>query len=469
MRTAAQVRRVVIVGAGLAGLRAAETLRDAGFEGDVTVIGDEAHPPYDRPPLSKQVLLGWAGAEGTALPRTRGTDDVTWQLGMRAVALDRSADEVVLGDGSRIGYDRVLVATGVSARRWPVEAEAGLDGVFAIHTIEDAARLRERLSNRPRRVLVVGGGFTGSETASVCRSLGLEVTLVEQGPAPLSAALGTAVADAASGLQRRAGVDLRTGTGVKELVGDGRGKLVQAKLSDGTVLDVDVAVVAIGGVRNTGWLAGSGLAAGPLGVTCDAACRAFDANGIVTDSIFAAGDVARFPHPAYDHQFLVLEHWKNADLQARVAARNMISDEHERVPHHAIPAFWSIQFETNIKSVGVPSIADEVMVAQGALGRGEFVAVYGKGGRIVAAASFNSGRWLDYYSLQIEEGSAFPDCAIGLMDSTADDVVPAGFPHPAVTSHPPHAKATGHSPTAAGQSPATVVDLSSHQPSGASL
>jgi NADPH-dependent 2,4-dienoyl-CoA reductase/sulfur reductase-like enzyme/ferredoxin len=399
--------RIVIVGASLAGLAAAATLRREGFTGALTMIGDEPYRPYDRPPLSKQVLDGWVAPDHTGLPRADGLD-ARWLLGVPATGLDPAGKQVHLGDGGIIDYDRLLIATGTRARPWFNAAEAALDGVFLLRTRDDADGLRRRLADRPRRVLVIGGGFTGSEVASTCRDLGLAVTLVERGPTPLVGALGGVIGAMAADLQREHGVDLRCGATVTSLEGDGDGRLRRAHLSDGSTVDAEVAVVALGAIRNTEWLHGSGLAAGDWGVGCDAGCRAFDVNGVVTDDVFVAGDVARFPHPLYDYQFLALEHWGNAVAQAQVAAHNMISAPADRWPHLASPVFWSAQFGTNIKSVGVPTFADQVVIAQGSVAERRFVAAYGCQGRITAAVGFNQGKWLESYQGLIEAAAPFP-------------------------------------------------------------
>jgi NADPH-dependent 2,4-dienoyl-CoA reductase/sulfur reductase-like enzyme len=380
--------RVVIVGASLAGLQAAETLRAEGFTGSLTVVGDEPYEPYDRPPLSKQVLLDWADAHATLLPQASALK-AEWRLGVAADGLDLAAQRVRLADGEEIGFDRLLIATGTRARPWPNPAEAALDGVFVLRTSDDSAALRRALTVGPRRVLVIGAGFTGSEVVSACRELGLPVTVVERAAAPLAGAVGAVVGDVAGQLQREHGVDLRCGVSVTALEGDAGGRLRCAYLDDGTTLDVDVALVALGGIRNTEWLRGSGLAAGPEGVACDAGCRAFTMYGLVTDDIFAAGDVARSPHPVYGYEFLALEHWSNAVEQAKVAAHNMLSRESERRPHLHVPTFWSFQFGVSIKSVGVPSYGQEVAIVQGSTQERRFVALYGHQGRTVAAVTFD--------------------------------------------------------------------------------
>jgi NADPH-dependent 2,4-dienoyl-CoA reductase/sulfur reductase-like enzyme/ferredoxin len=401
--------RIVIVGASLAGLRAGRVLRREGFTGSLTVIGDEPYPPYDRPPLSKQVLIGQTSARDTALP---GGDviDAQWRLGVAATGLDVDGKQVLLADGEKVGYDRLLIATGVRARRWANEAEAGLAGVFTVHAPDDADRLRQALTAGPARVLVIGAGFTGSEVASACRNLDVPVTVVERDPAPLTGALGAVIGGVAAKIQHDHGVDLRCGVHVTALEGEGNGdaRLRRARLSDGSTLDVDVAVAALGSIRNVEWLEGSGLAAGVWGIACDAGCRVFDLNGVVTDDVFVAGDVARFPHPVYGYQFVALEHWGNAVAQAEIAAHNMVSPQGDRWPHLALPVFWSTQFGTEIKSVGVPTYADHVVIAQGSVAEGRFVAVYGYRGRISAAVSFNQSKWLEFYEGLVDRAAPFP-------------------------------------------------------------
>jgi NADPH-dependent 2,4-dienoyl-CoA reductase/sulfur reductase-like enzyme/ferredoxin len=438
--------RVVIVGASLAGLRAAATLRQEGFTGSLTLIGDEPYEPYDRPPLSKQVLQGWVPPQHTALPRP-GDLDAEWRLGVPATGLDLAAKQVHLADGEPVDFDRLLIATGVRSRPWPQPEQAALDGVFVLHSRDDAAGLHRRLTERPARVLVVGGGFTGSEVASACRDLRLPVTVVEAGKAPLAGALGGVIGAVAADLQRAAGVDLRCGVTVTALDGDARGRLRRAHLSDGSTVEADVAVVALGGIRNVEWLRGSGLAAGAFGVACDAGCRVFTVDGLVTDDIFAAGDVARFPHPLYDFEFLALQHWGNAVAQAEIAAHNMLSDQTDRWPHLALPQFWSTQFDTEIKSTGVPTFADQVVIAQGSVAERRFVAVYGHQGRVTAAVAFNQAKWLEFYEGLIERSAPFPPDFRGVDRPDGWRPISAEIP-----DHPARAReatvvVTGHDPS----------------------
>ncbi|GDY28938.1 FAD-dependent oxidoreductase [Gandjariella thermophila] len=438
------VERIVIVGASLAGLRAAYALRREGFAGSLTMIGDEPYEPYDRVPLSKQALEGWVPAQRTALPRGRALD-ADWRLGQPAVGLDRRDKRVLLADGERVPFDRLLIATGVRAQPWPNRDEAALDGVYTVRDRDDAVGLRERLAATPGHVLVIGAGFIGSEVASVCRELGLPVTVVDRGPAPLAGALGAAIGRIAAEMHRDAGVDLRCETSVHALEGDAHGHLRRARLSDGSTLDVDVAVAALGSRRNVEWLEGSGLAAGRWGVACDSGCRAFDVNGLVTDDIFVAGDVARFPHPVYDYQLMALEHWGNAVDQAGIAAHNMISLAPDRWPHLTLPVFWSTQFGTEIKSIGVPTFADEIVVTQGSTADRRFVAAYGRHGRITAAVTFDHGMWLEFYGRLIERAAPFPPRLRTVDEPPTRQPVPAE-----IREAPPiHATValTGHEPS----------------------
>ncbi|GAA2614382.1 hypothetical protein GCM10010399_51530 [Dactylosporangium fulvum] len=520
--------RIVVVGASLAGLRAAEALREEGFNGSLTLIDDEPYQPYDRPPLSKQALAGAVEPEATTLPH-RADLDVRWKLGVSAIGLDLADRRVQLADGSSVPFDRLLIATGVRARPWPDPTEAALDGLFLLRTRDDAARLRQRLmalpsafsrpvvrtrpgsgprtgrtavvrspaaapsvapspamstpgghapgidpadvdpahidpshldtghsdfirrtgrtGERPGRVLVVGGGFTGSEVASTCRSLGLDVTVAEAAPTPLAGALGGVIGAVAADIQRENGVDLRCGTTVLAIEGDANGRVHRAHFSDGTSQTVDVVVAALGGLRNVEWLRDSGLAVGPWGVACDAGCRAFDVNGLVTDDIFVAGDVARAPNAMFGYQFLALEHWANAVAQAEIAAHNMVSDESDRWPHLHMPWFWSLQFGNNIKSVGVPTFSDQVVITQGSVSERRFTAAYGYKGRLTGAVAFNQAKWLPFYERLIEQAAPFPP-EFTTVDQPADVLpVPAEVPDPTFLARDATVMVTGHDPS----------------------
>src|SRR5579885_660376 len=211
------------------------------------------------------------------------------------------------------------------------------------------------------------------------------------------------------------------------LEGDAQKKLRRARLSDGDELDVEVAVVALGSVRNTEWLRGAGLAADARGVVCDASCRVFDAEGVVTDDIFVAGDVARWPHPLYDGQLLVVEHWSNAAAQAETAAHNMLAGAATRRAHKHLPSFWSNQFGVNIKAVGLPTIADTIVLTQASSQERRLVATYGKEGRIVAAMAANAPRVLPAYQALIEARAPFPPDLHPSDGPARLQLLPAGF------------------------------------------
>ncbi|MFJ3660045.1 NAD(P)/FAD-dependent oxidoreductase [Streptomyces sp. NPDC090119] len=438
--------RIVIVGASLAGLRAAEALREGGFTGPLTIIGDEPYEPYDRPPLSKQVLKGWVSADNTKLPRLRGSD-ATWRLGDAAVELDRANRLIHLAGGEQVPYDRLLIATGTRARQWPNPAEAALDGVHTLRSRDDAAQVRQALAARPSRVLVIGAGFIGSEAASVCRELDIPVTVAERASAPLVGALGGVIGKIAAEMQREHGVDLRCGVGVSALEGDTAGHVRRARLSDGTTVEADLVLASLGSIRNVEWLEGSGLAAGYWGVGCDAGGRAFDINGVATDSVYVAGDIARSPYVLYDYEFLAMEHWDNAVFGAEVAAHNMINLEPDYRPNLLLPGFWSGQFGRNIKSVGVPPFGDEIVFTQGSVRERRFVAAYGRRGRIVAAVAFDGGKWLEHYGRLIEQSAPFPPPRAGWDLPDFMQPMPAEFPTPGVPAGVPDVVLTGHDPT----------------------
>lgn len=399
-------KHILVVGASLAGLAAAHALRDGGYAGALTLVGDEPHLPYDRPPLSKQVLRGLF-CDDTTLPRHPDLR-AEFRLGTAAQGLDLAARTVTLADGARLPYDRLLIATGTRARPWPNPDEAGLAGLFTLRSRDDAARLSARLKAGPRRVVLVGGGFIGFEVASTCRDLDIPVTMLVRDGAPLAAALGPRLGGWVGGIARERGVDLRLGAEIERMEAPD-GRLAAVVLKDGARIEADVVVAAIGAVRNVEWLEGAGLAADEGGVTCDGYGRVLRANGDIVAEVFAAGDVARWPNPHQDERLVAVEHWGNARAQARTAARNMLAGPAAGlVRHDHLPDFWSQQFGLTIKLVGLADGADSLAVVHGSLEEGRFVALYGREGRTVAAASVDSARWLPAYAAAIREGAPFP-------------------------------------------------------------
>lgn len=397
--------RIVVVGAGLAGLRGAEAIRAAGFRGSLIIVGDEPCRPYDRPPLSKHVLSGQLAADSSQLPSALG-GDVTWRLGTGAQRLDREARILRLAGGEALPYDRLLIATGTRARPWVHAGEARLGNVFTIRSRDDAARLRAALAAKPERVLVVGAGFIGCEVAAVCRQDDLPVCLIDSSPAPLARALGRTNGEYVGQIHQGWGVDLRMGSQVAHLEHAG-GLATGARLKDGEILPADVVVVALGAVRNTEWLAGAGLSADSGGVDCDASGYVLDENGQPDRSIAAAGDVARFPHPLYGGRRVALEHWGHAIAQADHTGR-LLAGAEPPAPYAALPNFWSVQGDMVVKSVGLTDGADAVAIVQGDPAERRFVAVYGRAGRCIAAVAVDSARWLPAYAEKVASGAPFP-------------------------------------------------------------
>ncbi|MFE5707063.1 NAD(P)/FAD-dependent oxidoreductase [Rhodococcus koreensis] len=372
------LRDVVVVGASAAGLTAAETLRRDGFEGRLTVIGDEPHAPYDRPPLSKQVLRGEWKRERVALRAQESLDalDVDWLLGTKAERLDLGARTVELGDGTRVPFDGLVVATGVRPRRLPFGHD--LDGVHVLRGLDDAWDLREALQERPP-VVVVGAGFLGAEAAAVARELGCAVTIVDPLDAPMVRQLGAGMADRVARLHIDRGVDLRCGTGVVGFTEE-HGRVAGVRLDDGTVTPARVVVVAIGSVPAVDWLRDSGLPVGD-GLLCDECCEA--APGIV-----GAGDVASWIHPRFGR--IRVEHRMNATEQGMAAARTLLG---HRIPFAPIPYFWTDQYDNRIQVYGRISGDLGFTVVDGDPEEGPFAAVqFDADGRTRAVAAWNMPR-----------------------------------------------------------------------------
>ena len=371
---------ITIVGASLAGLRAAETLRRDGFSGRISLIGAEVHAPYDRPPLSKQVLAGaWEADRAVLTPADRleplGLD---MRLGRRATGLDLSG-RILEVDGVSESYDGLLIATGARCRTLP--GTGHLAGVHTLRTLDDSLAILEAIRGDPCRVVVVGAGFIGAEVASTAIGHGVPVTMVEALPVPLGRVLGDMVGSVIAELHLEHGVDLRCGVGVEAVEGGDRVESV--RLTDGTVVEADLVVVGIGVVPDTGWLEGSGLTLED-GVVCDETCLA-------APNITAAGDVARWPNPRYG-EVMRVEHWDNAVEQGAHAARRLLQSEEEAVPYAPVPWFWSDQYDRKIQLAGRARPDDEVRIVSGSLEERRFAALYSSDGRLTAVLGMNRPR-----------------------------------------------------------------------------
>jgi NADPH-dependent 2,4-dienoyl-CoA reductase/sulfur reductase-like enzyme len=405
------LRRVVIVGASLAGLRAAQSARAAGFDGDVVVVGDEPHLPYTRPPLSKEVLAGEQPIEQAHLPSQEL--DVQWRLHVAATSLDRARRRVVLSDGDGVPYDRLIVATGSRARRWPGPG-SDLEGVHVLRGLDDVVGLRETLERRPR-LAVVGAGFIGCEVSSTARKLGLDVTLIDVAPTPILP-LGPELGAWCAELHREHGVDLRLGTGVAALLGTGKVEAVE--LSDGARVDADAVVVGLGAIPNTEWLAGSGLETDP-GLRCDATLTA-----VGDPDVLGAGDIVSWPHPLAGGEAIRIEHWTVAAEHGQLAGRNVLLPPEERKPYDAPPYFWTDQYDVKIQSLGLPGRAERLELLESTPDRHRRVYGAERDGRLVGIIAVNAARRLGIYRMALADPPAFAD----LRAQVASDPKALGAP-----------------------------------------
>ncbi|MEW2315484.1 NAD(P)/FAD-dependent oxidoreductase [Streptomyces bauhiniae] len=368
------MRTVTIVGASLAGLYAARELRAQGYDGRLVVVGDEPHPPYDRPPLSKDFLTARADDGQLALtdPEETADLDAEWLLGVRARGLDTGARTVLLADGRTLATDGLVIATGAKARQLP--------GAHTLRTLDDARALRTRLAQGPQGVVVIGGGFIGAETAASCAALGHDVTVLEAAPLPLLPQLGPEMAAVCATLHRRGGVRLRTGVGVTGIRRTGSAAAVE--LADGHTLTADIVIAGIGAVPNTAWLAGSTLALGD-GVLCDEGCVT------ALPQVVAVGDVARVGG-------VRAEHWTSATEQPRAAVTNLLAGR-TLATLRPVPYFWSDQYGSRIQFAGCYQPGDTVRVTEGELsdegpGDGGFLARYERDGTTVAVLAVDRPR-----------------------------------------------------------------------------
>ena len=397
----------VIVGASLAGINAARTLRLQGHTGSIIVVNADSERPYDRPPLSKQMLTGEWEPEKILLPAGKEDLDLEFRLGVRAKAVDLAAREITLegvdGTVANTAFDSLVIASGASARRLP--DTAGIAGVHVVRTLADSLALRAELEAGPSRVVVIGAGFIGAEVASSCRKRGIEVTLVEAMPLPLERILGAEMGQVCAQVHIENGVDLRLGTGVLQLeteIVDGVEKVVGVALTDGTSVATEIVVVGIGVTLNIDWLEGSGLTLDD-GVVCDNTLLA--APGVV-----AAGDIARYPSARFG-RMLRVEHWETAIAGGEAAARRLLAEARGETPvvFDPIPWFWSDQYDRKIQLAGRPMPTDTCVVVHGSTDEFRFVALYGDGDRLTGVLGMNRPRHVVQLRAIFEEGASFSE------------------------------------------------------------
>ncbi|MFI6768854.1 NAD(P)/FAD-dependent oxidoreductase [Streptomyces sp. NPDC050355] len=386
---------MVVVGAGLAGVRAGESLRAQGFAGRLTLVSDEPELPYDRPPLTKQLV---SGTLAEADIRLAGAEDfdARWIRGTAAVGLDRERRRVRLADGTALPYDGLVLAPGAKARPWPGAPVPA--GVLTVRGLADVRALRAEVAGGAREVVVVGAGFVGVELASSLSGLGVRVTLVEPSAAPLGA-LGGVVSEVVAAAARGAGVVLRLGVGVGGFRAAG-GRVSAVELVDGGVLPADCVVVAIGMVPATRWLAGSGLALSGGRIHCDERLFARGSGG-PDPEVVVAGDAAVCDAVRTADGPVPLEHWSNAAAQGELAARNLLAGPAAAEPYDHVPSFWTAAFGLRIKSVGLPGSGDRVVVEAGDPIEGAVLVAHYDGDRLVGAVSVNRGRSLPAYARRL--------------------------------------------------------------------
>jgi NADPH-dependent 2,4-dienoyl-CoA reductase/sulfur reductase-like enzyme len=389
---------IVVVGASLAGLRAVETLRREGHAGRLVLIGAEPHLPYDRPPLSKEMLAGEWEHDQIVLRRTPYEDlELELRLGTAATTLDLDRRVVGVG-GAEIGFDGLVIATGATPRRLPGQPD--LDGVFTLRTIDDCHGLRDRLDAGPK-VCVIGAGFIGSEAAATCRKRGLDVTVLEALPQPMVRGVGPVIGEVMAVLHRDHGVDLRCDVVVEGIEGDGR--VERVRVAGGPAVECDVLLVAVGVAPETRWLEGSGLTLDD-GVVCDGTLLA--APGVV-----AAGDVARWPNAAFDGEVMRIEHWTNAAEQGVYAGERLLhaARDEPAEPFAPVPFVWSDQYDVKIQCAGRFGGADRMEVVEGSLAERRFVAIFERNGLISGVLGFSAPRRVMQFRRLVAQRASFAE------------------------------------------------------------
>lgn len=388
---------VVIVGAGLGGLRVAESLRTNGYQGGITIVGDEPHLPYNRPPLSKEALKGGVDPESLEFRRKSGVDDVRWQLGIAAASCDLAHRTVTLADGAVLNFDALAIATGIRPRDLSIAGPRS--GRFFLRDASDAAALRERLTPGTRLV-ILGAGFIGCEVAATARTLGCEVDIVTMDDVPMFRPLGVELGAAMQRRHEAHGVRFHTGHTISRFHGDDR--VVSAELDDGTQLACDVVLEAVGSVPNTQWLEGNGLDLSD-GVLVDDTMRVMGTDAMVV----AVGDIARYAHTHFDDIARRIEHWnlptETGKRAGATLAALLANEPVPSTPFKPMPSFWSDQYEHKLQSFGLPGLADEVLVVAGSPDT-ECVAEYRRAGKLIGVIGIDATSALVPYRVALMEG-----------------------------------------------------------------
>lgn len=371
------MERIVVVGGSLAGLRTVEALRRRGYAGKLTLVGDEQHQPYDRPPLSKQVLCGEWEADKTRFRQKQGYDelDLELRLGCAATRVDTKARRLSLADGTDVDYDRLVIATGAAARQLP--NPAGLSGIHVLRSLDDVSALQAQLGGA-RHLAVVGAGFIGLEVASSCRKLGLPVTAIDPLELPLSPVLGEPMARELMDLHVAHGVSFETGALVSGFAGEGAVERVE--LADGRSVSADVVVVGIGVTPNVEWLRDSGIEL-DNGVRCDGHCETS------VPGVYAVGDVASFHHAKHGRHMRI-EHWTHAVEMAN-AAVDHIMDRDGAASFQPVPYFWSDQYDVKLQFAGVRGGDDASQVLLREDDKHRLLVAYHRDGALTAVLAFN--------------------------------------------------------------------------------
>lgn len=388
--------RIVIVGASLAGQRAARAFRSAGFSGELTLVGEERHAPYNRPPLSKSVLRGEIGLSEIALERNKDSLDAKWRLGTRATHLNIEKQTINLESGESLRFDAALIATGVSARRLEIPG-TDLDGVHYMRTFDDAERLRAALKTASS-VLIIGAGFIGCEVAASAVHMGLAVTIVDPAVVPMGRVLGVQLGLAAQRLHEGHGVRFLMGRSVVAL--KGQHAVTAGLLDNGELVAADVVVVGIGSIPNTNWLKGSGIERSN-GVHCDETCLVPGTHG----RIAAAGDVANWPHASYGGVRMRVEHWSQAAEQGEAAALALLNPYHAR-PFAPTLSMWSDQYGKKIQAIGAPWLGDRLHIQEGTVDSCKFAAQAYLGQQLVGAVLFAMPSRMASYRNRLEQAIA---------------------------------------------------------------